>query len=226
MRNQAIILETLLLLGVTASAAGGAQVTGRVRVVGRPGRMPVPTILYAESLNGRAPARPGHYKLVQRNKTFMPRVLAVPVGSTVDFPNEDPIFHNAFSLARPNPFDLGLYRSGASKSRVFSETAIYRVFCNIHPQMTAVILVLPTSHITEADSAGTFRFDLPPGRYRLTAWSERSQPAVAEISVSSGAVAVPDLELDESKFIETPHKNKFGQDYTGSAYDPTRDHRP
>jgi hypothetical protein len=144
--------------------------------------------------------------------------MAIPVGSTVDFPNEDPIFHNIFSLSRPEPFDLGLYRAGASKSRIFSQPAGYRIFCNIHPQMTAVILVVPTSWIAEADASGGYTLDLPPGHYRLTAWSERSKAATAEVTViSSGATA--DLTLDESEFVEAPHKNKYGQDYSKSAYE-------
>jgi hypothetical protein len=157
---------------------------------------------------------------------FIPRVLAVPAGSTVGFPNEDLIFHNVFSLSRPRPFDLGLYRAGSSKERVFSEPATYRLFCNIHPQMAAIILVLPTSYITEPDTAGAYRLDLPAGRYRLTAWSERSEPATTEFTVSSGGAMAPELTLDESNFVEVPHKNKYGQDYPKSAYDPLRDRRP
>ena len=157
--------------------------------------------------------------LAQKNKSFTPSVLAIPAGSTVDFPNEDPIFHNVFSLSRPERFDMGLYRAGASKSRVFSEPATYRVFCNIHPQMTAVILVLPTSWIVETDSAGAYRMDLPPGHYRITAWSDRSQPASTEITVSGGAASVPELSLNESNYVELQHKNKFGQDYSKNPYD-------
>ena len=166
---------------------------------------------------------PSGHVLAQKNQAFSTRVLACVMGSTVDFPNQDLIFHNVFSLSRPDPFDLGLYRAGASKSRAFTSPAAYRVFCNIHPQMTAVILVLPTSYIVEADAAGVYKLDLPPGRYRITAWSERSQPAAVEIAVSSDAVQVSDLTLDESQFVVAPHKNKFGQDYPKAAYDPLKD---
>lgn len=201
--------------------AWGGEVTGRVRVVGRKAGAAT-TLLYAESLGGPSVVKAGHFKMEQRNKAFVPHVLAVPVGSTVDFKNDDPIFHNVFSLSRPAQFDLGLYRAGASKSRVFSEPAAYRVFCNIHPQMTGVLLVLPTSWIAEADSTGAYRLNLPPGRYRLTAWSERSQPASVETMVESGTQTLPELTLDESKFVELPHKNKYGQDYPRSAYDPLK----
>lgn len=213
-------LSILLAMAVSAFAPLGTQATevaGRVRATGRANRIALTTIVYAELLDGRAPIRPGHYKMAQKNKAFNPHVLAVPVGSTVEFPNQDPIFHNIFSMSRPGPFDLGLYEAGTSKSRIFSEPTTYRVFCNIHPQMTAVILVLPTSFITETTSSGSYRLDLPPGHYRITAWSERAQPALVEATVSSSAVTVPDLPLDESKFVELPHKNKYGQDYPKSS---------
>jgi len=214
------------VVSLLAVAAPAAQVTGQVKIVGQGKRSPARTVVYAEPLTGSAAARPGRFKLTQQNKSFVPRVLAVPAGSTVDFPNLDPIFHNVFSMSRPGSFDLGLYRAGASKSRVFSEPATYRVFCNIHPQMTAVILVLPTSHIVQMDGGGSYRFELPPGRYRLTARSERAQPATAEVTVADAAAAMPDLTLDESKYVELPHKNKFGLDYSKTAYDPTRDALP
>ena len=200
---------------------GAAEVTGRVRVAGRKSGATL-TIVYAESLGGPSVVKPGHFSMKQRNKSFVPHVLAVPVGSTVDFTNDDLIFHNVFSLSSPAPFDLGLYRAGASKSRVFSGPAVYRVFCNIHPQMTGVLLVLPTSWIAEADLSGAYRMNLPPGRYRLTAWSERSQPASVETALESGTGTFPELTLDESKFVELPHKNKYGQDYPRTAYDPLK----
>ena len=88
--------------------------------------------------------------------------------------------------------------------------------------MSAIILVIPTSHITEADAEGNYHFDLPAGRYRVTAWSERAEGGSVEIAVASSPANAPDLSLDESKFVETLHKNKFGQDYPKSAYDPKK----
>lgn len=210
----------MLAWGLAAAAASPAtDVTGHVQVTGRREHAGVTTIVFAESLDGRTPVTPGHYKMAQRDKTFVPHVLAVPTGSTVDFPNLDPLFHNVFSLSPPEPFDLGLYRAGASKTRIFAKPARYQVFCNIHPQMNATILVLPTSLIAETDSQGNFHLALAPGRYRVTAWSERSAPASVEVTVSTDS-ALPGLRLDESKFVEEVHKNKFGQDYPKSSYDP------
>jgi plastocyanin len=224
MTKKAIQISLVLTFAAGLPAFGG-EVSGQVVPKGRPGEAHVTTVVYLESLDGQTPVRSGHYRLDQKNKTFMPSVLAVPVGSTVDFPNDDRIFHNVFSVSPPAPFDLGLYRAGASKSRVFSAPAIYRVFCNIHSQMTAVILVLSTSYITEATPSGSYRIDVPAGKYRVTAWSERSQLASANIIVGAQPVTVPDIAIDESRFVAIPHRNKYGQPYPPSStanYDPLK----
>lgn len=214
-----------MLVIVVAAAAEGATVTGRVQATGRPVAADVVTIVYAEPLDGRS-VKPGTFTLTQRNKTFSPRVLPVPVGSTVNFPNEDLIFHNVFSLTRPGPFDLGLYRAGSSQSRSFRTPAVYRVFCNIHPQMTAIVLVVPTSYFTETDTSGNYRLELPAGRYRVTAWSERSQLSSADVTVGGAALTMADLTLDESRFVAVARRNKFGEQYASIAYDPVRDRNP
>jgi plastocyanin len=207
----------------SGSTGFGVEVTGHVKVLqGSEDRGRV-IVIYAEPSGEHEAPKPGHYDLKQERKTFVPHVLAVPVGSTVSFPNDDPIFHNVFSLTRPGPFDLGLYRAGDSKTRIFTKPAIYRVFCNIHPQMSALLLVLPTSFIAEANRDGAYHLDLPPGRYRLSAWSEASeQPVTEDLSVESSPVSAPELTLDESKFVEVLHKNKYGQEYPASAYEDGR----
>ena len=212
------ILLTIIFCCLRAEAA---SIAGRVRFVGRPPGVAAQTIIYAEPLEG-GHVQPGQFKMMQKNKMFVPHVLAVPAGSTIAFPNEDLIFHNVFSQSRPNPFDLGLYRAGSSQDRTFKTPAVYRVFCNIHPQMSAIILVVAASHITEADSAGNYHLDLPAGRYRVTAWSEHAEAVSMELTVGSSTASIPDLTLNESNVVETPHKNKFGQDYPKSAYDPKR----
>lgn len=211
----------LALLAVARPAWAGSSVSGKIKVTGRAAGAVVTTIVYAEPVDEKAPVAPKHYQLAQKNKSFSPRVLAVPVGSTVEFINEDPIFHNVFSLSPPSPFDLGLYKAGKSKTRTFSAPALYRVFCNIHPQMTAVILVVATPYITEADAAGNYLLELPPGRYRITAWNERSHQATAEVAVVGSGTTAPDLTLDESQYVELPHKNKYGEDYSkkGNEYE-------
>ena len=219
MKRKILTAGFLALFASAHLAADGSGVNGKVKVTGRAAGAAVTTIVYAEPMDGKPPAAPKHYKLLQKDKSFSPRVLAVPVGSSVEFINEDPIFHNVFSLSPPTPFDLGLYRAGKSKTRTFNAAALYRVFCNIHPQMTAVILVVATPYITQADAAGNYRLELPPGRYRITAWSERSREATAELDVAASGTTAPDLILDESHYVELPHKNKYGEDYSKKAYE-------
>ena len=203
------IIAMVVLAGAVAQAA---DLSGEVKVTGR--KASAPTYVYAESLGGGATAKPGHFTMKQVNKEFAPHVLVVPMGSTVDFSNEDAVLHNIFSLTKPGAFDLGLYKT--SKPVVFKSANVYRVFCNIHPEMTAVILVVPTSHIAEVDAGGHYRLELPAGKYRVTAWSERAA-APATVEATAGGSA-PALTLDESKYVELPHKDKFGKDYR--AYKP------
>jgi plastocyanin len=201
------VLGALSILLLVGSAAQAAEVSGEVKVVGRKGS--VPTYVYAEPVGGAAAVKPGHFTMKQLNKQLDPQVLVVPVGSTVDFDNQDPILHNVFSKTKPGDFDLGLYKT--SKPVVFKYANTYRVFCNIHPEMTGVILVVATSYIAEADANGHYRLDVPAGKYKVTAWSERAAaPAVAEMTAGGSATT---LTLDESKYVELPHKNKFGKDY-------------
>lgn len=206
------------VLSMAPNALVPSGLTGRVDVRPAAGRAAAPAIVYAEPVGQAAPSRALTATLAQQDKSFVPAVIAVPVGSTIDFPNKDTIFHNVFSLSNPAPFDLGLYRSGDSKSRTFSQPGVYRVFCNIHPQMTAVIAVVPTPYVTIAANDGQFQLDVPPGSYRVTALSERAAPASVELTVTQAAAAVPALTLDESLHVAAPHKNKFGQDYPATAY--------
>jgi plastocyanin len=202
-----------------ASPAAAGPVSGTVRTLTRPGVAPATAVVYAEPIDAAAPKRPAKVSLGQKNKTFQPHVLAVPVGSTVDFENDDQIFHNVFSLAAPRPFDLGLYRAGDSRTRTFLSAGTYRVFCNIHPQMTAVIIVVPTAYTTLAGPDGRYVLDLPPGRYRLSVLSERASLVSADIASTEGATSAPELTLDESKWELVQHKNKFGKDYPAAAYE-------
>src|ERR1700753_2875850 len=96
----------------------------------------------ADQVSGYAPAKPGHYRLVQKDKHFTPHLLVIPTGSTVDFPNQDPFFHNVFSLFDGKRFDLGLYESGTSRGVHFNRDGVSYIFCNIHPEMSAIVVTL------------------------------------------------------------------------------------
>ncbi|MGE3842680.1 MAG: methylamine utilization protein [Vicinamibacterales bacterium] len=215
-------LVPVLTVWAVLSAVGAVRaeiVTGTIDARTKAGASRGTAIVYAEPLDGAAPRRPTTVRLEQKDKTFRPSVIVLPVGSTVEFPNLDAIFHNVFSLSRPEPFDLGLYRAGASKSRTFTQPGTYWVFCNIHPQMAAFLAVVPTPWATVADTKGTFRLELPRGRYRITALSDRAQPVTAEITVGAGTTPAPTLAVDETAWIGLSHKNKFNQDYPASAYE-------
>jgi plastocyanin len=209
----------VLFLTCTASLAA-EQLTGTVDVRTRAGATRGTVLVFAEPLDAAASRHPVAAQLVQKDKTFSPGVLAVPVGSTVEFPNRDPIFHNVFSLSTPQPFDLGLYRAGSSKSRVFTAPGYYWVFCNIHPQMAAFLAIVPSPWWTTAGPNGEFRLEVPRGRYRLTAVSERAAPISLDAAAAAPSPLV--LRLDETAWVGITHKNKFGQDYPASAYEESR----
>jgi plastocyanin len=209
---------TLVLALVFPGGLEAGPVSGVVRTLVRPGTIAATVVVYAEPIGVPAPRQPGRFTLRQKNKTFVPRVLGVPTGSAVEFPNDDMIFHNVFSLSGPQPFDLGLYRSGTSPARTFTQPGTYRVFCNIHPQMSALIVVVPTPHVAVTDRDGRFVLDVPAGRYRLTAASERAAPMSIEVVADAGATVAPELTLDESRWVAVQHKNKFGKDYPAAAY--------
>ena len=127
---------------------------------------------------------PKERKVEQRNREFAPHVLAVPVGSTVSFPNFDGVFHNVFSTSEPAKFDLGLYRQGEARSFTFAKEGIVRLGCNLHANMSAYVVVVAATHYAITDGSGKFTFrSLEPGTYKLRAWSERSSTPVTETVV-------------------------------------------
>lgn len=206
-----------VLCGVVVVDAGAAAVRGKVQFLTRRGQRPVinETLVWLDPA-GRAAARAaGSFTVTTRNKTFLPHVMAIPAGSSVNFPNEDPIAHNLFSLTPGNAFDLGLYRKGAGRARTFEEPGVVNVYCNVHPNMSAVVHVMSTPYYAFADASGAFSFDVPPGRYRLSAWNEQGGSTSTEIVVKAdGTVAgSPLLTIDGRNFRLMQHTNKLGQKY-------------
>jgi plastocyanin len=131
------------------------------------------------------------FRMRQENSTFLPHVLAVQRGSTVEFPNSDPIFHNVFSLSKAASFDLGRFPRGEAKSVRFDKAGLVKVFCHIHSDMSAVIMVRDNPFFATPDSNGRFRIDgIPSGTYRAVGWHERARPQVHDVRIEPGQPAV------------------------------------
>lgn len=147
-----------------------------------------------------------------RNKNFEPRVLPVTAGSTVEFPNLDPILHNVFSNSGQNGFDAGLYSEGPGASQRFDSPGLVRVYCNVHQNMVGHILVLDSPYYTVADATGSWQLnDLPEGSGTLYAWHERARPVIQQVEVHGDSEI--DLSVVLSKPVRPAHKNKFGKSY-------------
>jgi len=138
----------------------------------------------------------GHAVMDQRNETFVPHVLAIMTGTTVDFPNSDKFYHNVFSLSKPARFDLGRYPAGRFRSIRFDKPGIVRVFCDIHSHMNAYILVFSHPFFTLTDQEGRYRIDsIPPGSYNVVAWNEGTASDAKPVLVADGGAAEQDFSI-------------------------------
>lgn len=159
------------------------------------------------------------YVLNQRNKNFSPHLLVVPVGAAVSFPNHDPVFHNVFSLFEGKRFDLGLYEAGTSRTIRFDRAGASYIFCNIHPEMGAVIIALRTPFYGTSDRAGKLAIPaVPAGRYIMHVWHEAASPEVLkslrrEVTLSGEPHSLGTIRLQLPSAQNVAHKNKYGLDY-------------
>jgi plastocyanin len=157
-------------------------------------------------------------KLVQKNKSFQPSLLVIPAGGQVEFPNQDPFFHNVFSLFDGKRFDLGLYESGTTQFVKFDKPGISFIFCNIHPQMSAVVIAVNTPYYAISNWRGEISIgDVVPGRYQMHVFHPSVSPEALhaverEITVTPGDSFLGSFSLPESH-LELAHKNKYGRDY-------------
>jgi plastocyanin len=211
------MFSTALLVALLAPPpAPASSVAGRIVLVenGAPRPDASNAVVWLEGVH-RPGGAPEAATMTQSLKRFVPGVVVVPVGGTVRFPNEDPIYHNVFSVSGANRFDLGLYRSGTSKSRTFSAPGLVRVYCNIHPQMVGFVMVVDSDFFAVTGPDGSFRLeDVPAGRHRILAWHEGAAEVGREIVVPAAESDAPlTLRIDVSGFRPGPHKNKYGRDY-------------
>jgi len=171
-------------------------------------------------------------KLVQKDKSFSPHVLIVPVGSSVEFPNQDPFFHNVFSLFNGKRFDLGLYESGSTRYVHFDHEGVSYIFCNIHPEMSAVIVALSTPYYAVSDKDGRVVVrGVPDGDYDLHVWAEGTdeqqlKALTRRVHIAPAGRSLGNILLTEST-QNSVHKNKFGEEYPPTpqpAYGAPADH--
>jgi plastocyanin len=206
-----------LSAGRTASAARPGMIRGRVELrrvptaperrpsvgeLGTPADRDVPDLLrsvvYLESAPRGAfeTSDGGHAVMDQRNESFVPHVLAITTGTTVDFPNSDKFYHNVFSLSKPKTFDLGRYAAGHSRPVRFDRPGIVRVFCDIHSHMNAFILVFSHPFFSLTDADGRYRIEnVPPGTYGVIAWNEGTPSETKSVTVPDGGIAELDFTI-------------------------------
>src|SRR3954471_5552840 len=154
--------------------------------------------------------------IAMHGREFRPHVSIVLAGGSVAFPNEDPFSHNVFSNVDIGPFDLGLYRRGATRTATFARPGVYPIYCNIHSMMVSFVVAVPSPWATEPDDAGHFTLrGVPAGRYVIHAWHEHGAREVTRdlLVTDSGADGVQ-LAIDARTYVEAPHLNKFGRPYS------------
>jgi len=220
------MLVCLLIASMAGSAAAqNAELRGKVQLTrnGRHVTYGSKVVMWLTPI-GATPVPPAPRqglqipKLVQKNKSFQPSLLVIPAGGQVEFPNQDPFFHNVFSLFDGKRFDLGLYESGTTQFVKFDRPGISFIFCNIHAQMSAVVIALNTPYYSISNWRGEIEIgDVTPGRYEMHVFHPSVSPealraAEREITVTPGETFLGNISLAESD-IELAHKNKYGREY-------------
>jgi plastocyanin len=228
-----LVVAVLVVVGAaaspgrdTAGAQAGTSLHGRVRILmpdGSTQSAQDAVVWLSGAIDSSTQAASDRPKMASDGKRFLPNVVAIKAGETVDFPNADRIFHNAFSVSPGNQFDLGLYRKGASKSHTFSTPGVVHIYCNIHQDMAGYVLVLPSARAVVTGADGGFRFtDVKPGRQNMKVWHPMTGEIEVAIDLQAGIARQWDVELDATRFRRAPHKNKHGKDYPPVRKDADR----
>lgn len=204
--------------------AFAVDLTGQIRLLTESGRGSArgagesPIVVFYEPDRGGEAPKPQQLVVETRRKQFQPRVIVVTQGSSIRFPNRDPILHNVFSVTRGNTFDLGLYRRSAGETVTFDTPGLVRVYCNIHQEMVSFVWVVSTPYFALADADGEFRLSsLPAGPGTLTLWHERSDLKTLRVERPGGGPIHSDLTLSKPRAVK--HLNKFGRSYRRSRRD-------
>jgi len=202
---------TCVLLAPSVGAQG--VVAGKVEIRDKKGLASDidATLLWLEG-SGLAAGTAQRTEVKTYNKTFLPGVVLVPVGSTITFPNQDPFDHNVFATSGPKVFDLGLYGQKETRSVTFDKPGLARIYCNVHAKMALTVLVHPTTHAVRPDKGGRFQFTgVAAGTYTLRAWHERGGEKTMSITVPSTVDLVVTMDATRFKFVQ--HMDKTGKSY-------------
>ena len=232
MKRRALASGLVLALGISAfaaqaarSPAGGASaLSGKITLLLPPKVKidPGGAVVWIPGLTVSAPVAVAN-SVTSKDKRFDPRILAVPKGTTVKFPNVDSIYHNAFSLSPGNAFDMGLYRKGASRDVVLKNPGIVRVYCNIHPDMAASVVVVDGNAFAVVQADGSYRIDgIPPGRHEVHIWSDVAGEQVVTLAFEADRTTAWSPELDATKYQRVAHTNKHGKAYPKAKNDADR----
>ncbi len=223
-RAAAVALSALCAHAVTVS--GQVELTNSHDPAVHRGKDYSGVVLWLEPVERGAPPPPRTVKMLQKDKHFVPHVIAIPVGGTVEFPNLDEIFHNAFSNFSGQPFDTGLYKPKTSQSVTFLHAGIVQVFCNIHSSMSAIIAVVTTPYYVVTPQSGKFAIaGVPPGDYQFHIFHERALPANLKflehrITIPEAGLELPLISVSETGYVPTQHLDKHGKPYppAGGSY--------
>jgi plastocyanin len=220
MRSPLILFAGLAGITSPVAAEPSGRVVGTVKVTESDGKAANTADVIVYVTGFVEPPRDQVTTIVQKDRKFIPDLVAITVNERVSFPNKDPFLHNVFSQSGPRKFDLGSFKEGESKERLFPDAGAVDVYCNIHPEMAATILVLPNRHHTRVDASGHFVLEgIPPGTWKVFAYTRRLiKPTSAEVTVQAGAETTVDLAIVRGP--EPAHLNKYGEKYhdAGQVY--------
>jgi plastocyanin len=205
------------VIGVpTIASAGGGRVVGKVTITDADGK-PAHTDAIVYVVGFTEPPGTTATSVAQKDRKFVPDLVAITVGEHITFPNGDPFMHNVFSQSNARKFDLGSFKRGDAKDKDFPDLGVVDVYCNIHPDMAATILVLPNRRYTHLKPDGSYVIEgVPPGTWKVFAYTRRAaMPVSAPVTVVAGQDAVVNLALQRG--TEPEHRNKYGEKYRGDG---------
>ena len=220
MRVRTAVMSVALLAAARGAFAQGA-VSGQVNIKEKAGDETedlANAVIYLEPSAGKPKLANTNTSIALQGRQFAPRVRIVTVGSKIEFPNQDPFNHNAFSKAPQGPFDTDSYGRGKTATNVFKNPGVYPIYCNVHPRMTAFVIAVGTPYFAQADKDGKFTVDkVPAGKYMIHVWHDRGGEQTSDLTVPQTGLSGLKYQLDATGFKLVAHKNKFGKDYANAG---------